>query len=59
MDFKNTAERMRKDLLRTVVEEKFGTAAVRIMSILRDKGRLEEKHVSLLVELAGRRGMGR
>ncbi|KAN0060938.1 RNA polymerase III subunit C82 [Thecaphora frezii] len=48
IDYRNTAERMRKDLLRNVVEEKFGTAAVRIMGILREKGKLEEKHISRL-----------
>ncbi|EPQ28295.1 uncharacterized protein PFL1_04122 [Pseudozyma flocculosa PF-1] len=48
VDYRNTAERMRHDLLKNVVEEKFGTAAVRIMGILRDKGKLEEKHISRL-----------
>ncbi|GAC97632.1 hypothetical protein PHSY_005218 [Pseudozyma hubeiensis SY62] len=48
IEFANLAERMRRDLLRNVVEEKFGTAAIRIMNILREKGKLEEKHISKL-----------
>ena len=48
IEYSNVAERMRKDLLRNVVEEKFGTAAIRIMNILREKGKLEEKHISKL-----------
>lgn len=48
VEFSNIAERIRKDLLRQVVEEKFGTAAIRIMNILREKGKLEEKHISKL-----------
>lgn len=48
IEFGNLAEGMRKDLLRNVVEEKFGTAAIRIMNILREKGKLEEKHISKL-----------
>ncbi|SPO23626.1 related to RPC82 - RNA polymerase III subunit C82 [Ustilago trichophora] len=48
IEFSNVAERIRKDLLRNVVEEKFGTAAIRIMNILREKGKLEEKHISKL-----------
>ncbi|PWZ03779.1 hypothetical protein BCV70DRAFT_23078 [Testicularia cyperi] len=48
IEYRNVAERMRQDLLKNVVEEKFGTAAIRIMNILRDKGKLEEKHISKL-----------
>ncbi|TKY85531.1 hypothetical protein EX895_005693 [Sporisorium graminicola] len=48
IEFSNVAERMRRDLLRNVIEEKFGTAAIRIMNILREKGKLEEKHISKL-----------
>ncbi|SJX63271.1 related to RPC82-RNA polymerase III subunit C82 [Sporisorium reilianum f. sp. reilianum] len=48
IEYSNVAERMRRDLLRNVVEEKFGTAAIRIMNILREKGKLEEKHISKL-----------
>ncbi|EST05329.1 RNA polymerase III subunit RPC82-related, helix-turn-helix [Kalmanozyma brasiliensis GHG001] len=48
IEFSNVAERMRRDLLRNVVEDKFGTAAIRIMNILREKGKLEEKHISKL-----------
>jgi DNA-directed RNA polymerase III subunit RPC3 len=48
VEFANVAERMRRDLLRNVVEDKFGGAAIRIMNILRDKGKLEEKHISKL-----------
>ncbi|PWN48007.1 hypothetical protein IE53DRAFT_389826 [Violaceomyces palustris] len=48
VEYRNTAERMRRDVLRNVVEEKFGTSAVRIMGILREKGKLEEKHIAKL-----------
>ncbi|SNX87232.1 related to RPC82 - RNA polymerase III subunit C82 [Melanopsichium pennsylvanicum] len=48
IEFCNIAQRMRSDLLGNVVQEKFGTAANRIMNILREKGKLEEKHISKL-----------
>lgn len=48
IEYSNIAEHIRRDLLRNVVEEKFGGAAIRIMNILREKGKLEEKHISKL-----------
>lgn len=47
IEYENIASRAKRAVLRAVVDERFGSSATRIMNILLDKGKLEEKHVSL------------
>ena len=46
VEFGNAARILRAQLLRNVVEAQFGISGSRIMALLRDMGKLEEKHVS-------------
>lgn len=46
VQFDNIAKVLRGQLLRDVVESQFGTAGARVMTLLQEKGKLEEKHVS-------------
>jgi DNA-directed RNA polymerase III subunit RPC3 len=48
VQFGNAARVLREQLLRNVVEAQFGGSGTRIMSLLRDMGKLEEKHISKL-----------
>lgn len=47
VQFDNIAKVLRSQLLRDVVQSQFGTAGARIMTLLQEKGKLEEKHVSV------------
>jgi DNA-directed RNA polymerase III subunit RPC3 len=48
VQYGNAARVLREQLLRNVVEAQFGASGTRIMSLLRDMGKLEEKHISKL-----------
>ncbi|KAL4402729.1 RNA polymerase III subunit C82 [Malassezia pachydermatis] len=46
VEYRNILEQMQLQLIRDVVVERFGAMAGRIFSILVEKGKLEEKHIS-------------
>lgn len=46
IEFGNAARLLRSEMLRNVVAAQFGEAGTRVMSLLRDMGKLEEKHIS-------------
>ncbi|PWN46203.1 hypothetical protein IE81DRAFT_355103 [Ceraceosorus guamensis] len=46
--YDNTAKRLKRALLKDVVQNQYGSMATRILSILLDKGKLEETHIHKL-----------
>lgn len=46
VEYRNVGRKLKRKVLIDVVEQQFGSSGVRIINILFDKGKLEEKHVS-------------
>lgn len=49
IEFGNASRLLRDEMMRNVVDSQFGSLAIRIMSLLRDMGKLEEKHISKMM----------